>query len=244
MVELRKRKAPPPPVSRPVKKKNAGEPTAKSTVSKKVAQVKETVKTAIPGKEEPTPAPIAGEATAPILAKESKEDSSKVAPEPASKMAGGPRVGDIVDLDTFGGEVETHDGKTLTLKQLLDQSKAGVVLFTYPKANTPGCTKQACAFRDGHETLTGGGLEIYGLSGDSPKSNTTFKSKQSLPYTLLCNPTYSLIGAIGMQNGAAHKTNRGVFAVDKSGKVLLNFLGGPIPTVDKVKALVDELDKK
>jgi peroxiredoxin Q/BCP len=104
-------------------------------------------------------------------------------------------------------------------------------------------TTQACAFRDGHDTLTSTGLTIFGLSSDSPKSNTTFKTKQSLPYTLLCNPSYSLIGAIGLQQGAAHKTKRGVWAVDKSGKVLLSFAGGPIPTVDAVKKLVDSLKK-
>lgn len=84
---------------------------------------------------------------------------------------------------------------------------------------------------------------IYGLSGDSPKSNTTFKTKQNLPYTLLCNPSFSLIGAIGLRQGSEKKTKRGVFAVDKSGKVLLSFAGGPIPTVDTVKKLVDELEK-
>jgi thioredoxin-dependent peroxiredoxin len=104
-------------------------------------------------------------------------------------------------------------------------------------------TTQACAFRDGHDTLTSTGLTIFGLSSDSPKSNTSFKTKQSLPYTLLCNPSYSLIGAIGLQQGAAHKTKRGVWAVDKGGKVLLSFAGGPIPTVDAVKKLVDTLKK-
>lgn len=95
--------------------------------------------------------------------------------------------------------------------------------------------------KDGHEFLTGGGLSIYGLSSDSPKSNTTFKTKQSLPYSLICNSSYSLIGAIGLQQGAAKKTKRGVWAVDKSGKVLLSFAGGPVPTVDAVKKLVDSL---
>ena len=103
-------------------------------------------------------------------------------------------------------------------------------------------TKQACAFRDGHETLTSTGLVVYGLSGDSPKSNTTFKTKQDLSFDLLCDPSYSLIAAIGMQIGAAKRTQRGVFAVDKKGKVLLSFQGGPIPTVDEVKKLVDSME--
>lgn len=48
-------------------------------------------------------------------------------------------VGDTVTINGFGGEVETHDGEKVTLKKLVDESKSGVVLFTYPKASTPGC---------------------------------------------------------------------------------------------------------
>jgi thioredoxin-dependent peroxiredoxin len=53
----------------------------------------------------------------------------------ATKIA----VGGSINLDGFGGEVETNDGKKTTLKALVDESKAGVVLFTYPRASTPGC---------------------------------------------------------------------------------------------------------
>lgn len=53
----------------------------------------------------------------------------------ATKIA----VGGNINLDGFGGEVETNDGKKTTLKALVDESKGGVVLFTYPKASTPGC---------------------------------------------------------------------------------------------------------
>ena len=48
-------------------------------------------------------------------------------------------VGETISLDGFGGEVETHDGDKTTLKKLVEESKSGVVLFTYPKASTPGC---------------------------------------------------------------------------------------------------------
>jgi peroxiredoxin Q/BCP len=48
-------------------------------------------------------------------------------------------VGETINLEGFGGEIETHDGAKTTLKQLVDESTAGVVLFTYPKASTPGC---------------------------------------------------------------------------------------------------------
>ena len=47
--------------------------------------------------------------------------------------------GDTVNLDAFGGEIETNDGEKVTLKKLVDESKSGIVIFTYPKASTPGC---------------------------------------------------------------------------------------------------------
>lgn len=51
----------------------------------------------------------------------------------------GIKVGDTVNLDGFGGELQTHDGNSTTLKDLIEKSGAGVVVFTYPKASTPGC---------------------------------------------------------------------------------------------------------
>lgn len=50
-----------------------------------------------------------------------------------------PNVDDTIDLDSFGGEIETNDGTKTSLKKLVGQSQSGVVLFTYPKASTPGC---------------------------------------------------------------------------------------------------------
>ncbi|KAK8215158.1 thioredoxin peroxidase dot5 [Zalaria obscura] len=98
-------------------------------------------------------------------------------------------------------------------------------------------TTQACLFRDSFAPLTATGLSIYGLSTDSPKANTTFKTKQNLPYTLLCDPSASLIGAIGFKK-SPKGTQRGVFVVAKDGKVLAAEPGGPAPTVEVVKKLV------
>lgn len=98
-------------------------------------------------------------------------------------------------------------------------------------------TKQACLFRDGYEQLTSTGLSIYGLSTDSPKANTTFKTKQNLPYPLLCDPKASLIGSIGLKK-SPKGTIRGVFVVNKEGKVLLSEPGSPNSTVEAVEKLV------
>ncbi|POS74361.1 AhpC/TSA family protein [Diaporthe helianthi] len=209
-VELRKRKAPAPPPEPPAKKP--------SKVAKAASKVKEAVK----GK------PGAG----------AKPKANGAEAAKASATGKKPEVGDTIDLASFGGDVTTNDGETTTLAQLVDKSGAGVVLFTYPKASTPGCTTQACMFRDSYEPLIAGGLAIYGLSRDSPKSNTTFKEKQKLPYPLLCDPSAGLIGAIGLKK-APSGTQRGVFAVDKKGKVLLAEPGGPAATVDAVKKLVE-----
>ncbi|KAI0189998.1 putative disrupter of telomere silencing protein Dot5 [Xylaria flabelliformis] len=187
------------------------EPPAKkqSKVSKAAAKVKTTVKAA----------------------------AAKATEANGSPKSGKPVAGDIISLDGFGGEVETNDGAKTTLKALVDESKAGVVVFTYPKASTPGCTNQVCLFRDYHADLTKEGLLVYGLSTDSPKANTTFKTKQNLQYPLLCDPSATLIEAIGLKK-TPKGTTRGVFVVDKTGKVLLAEAGGPAATVDAVKKLV------
>ncbi|KAL8802568.1 MAG: hypothetical protein Q9182_003733 [Xanthomendoza sp. 2 TL-2023] len=165
--------------------------------------------------------------------------STKAAPTSANgaDKAKKVTVGQFIDLEGFGGVVETQDGKTTNLKMLVDESKNGVVLFTYPKASTPGCTTQACLFRDEYTPLTATGYSIFGLSSDSPKSNTTFKTKQNLPYTLLCDPSATLITAIGMRK-APKGIVRGVFVVSKAGKVEAVEPGGPAATVEAVRGLV------
>lgn len=116
MVELRKRPAPP-PAAPPAKKKAAPKSKAK----------KEDAKAAEPVAEEQ---PAAAEETAkePIAEPEAKKSTGPASP---------PKQGDKIEFDSFGGEIETNDGQKVTLAQLVQNSKKGVVLFTYPKASTP-----------------------------------------------------------------------------------------------------------
>jgi peroxiredoxin Q/BCP len=118
MVELRKRPAPP-PAAPPAKKKAA----PKSKAKKEDAKTEEAV-----AEEQP----VAADNTA-------TEDAAKDAPvEPKAKTSSSPpKQGDEIDLEGFGGEIETNDGEKTTLAQLASSSKKGVVLFTYPKASTP-----------------------------------------------------------------------------------------------------------
>ncbi|WEW57945.1 thioredoxin peroxidase dot5 [Emydomyces testavorans] len=168
--------------------------------------------------------------------KASKNQSKETKKSAPSSSAEIPTVGTTLDLDQYQDEVHLQDGTSSSLKALVESSKNGVVLFTYPKASTPGCTRQACLFRDGYDHLSSTGLSIYGLSTDSPNANTKFKEKQNLPYPLVCDPSAKLIGAIGLKK-QPKGTIRGVFAVDKAGKVLLLEAGKPEATV----ALVEEL---
>ena len=115
---------------------------------------------------------------------------------------------------------------------------ASLIYVKLTGASTSG-TNQVCLFRDNYESLTSTGLSIYGLSADSPKANTTFHTKQKLTYPLLCDPSAKLIAAIGLKK-TPKGTQRGVFAVDKDGKVLLSQPGGPAGTVEAVRKLVEE----
>ena len=67
------------------------------------------------------------------------QEESLTAANGTSSSNGKLTVGESITLEGFGGEIETNDGEKTTLKQLVDNSKGGVVLFTYPKASTPGC---------------------------------------------------------------------------------------------------------
>ncbi|PTB74775.1 AhpC-TSA-domain-containing protein [Trichoderma longibrachiatum ATCC 18648] len=241
------RKAPvAPPAPAPSRKKAATSKAKKPAAAKAKEEVKKPeAKGDKPLKDDEATDTAPESAEEKEAAKELKEDAKdepkddKKKPAAAGKIA----VGDVIDLEGFGGEVQTNDGEKTTLKKLVDDSKSGVVLFTYPKASTPGCTTQVCLFRDSYEPLTADGLAIYGLSTDSPKANTTFKEKQKLPYPLLCDPQATLIGAIGLKK-QPKGTQRGVFVINKEGKVLVAEPGGPAATADRVKALVEELKGK
>lgn len=98
-----------------------------------------------PAREEPPP-----KAAAPKKTKKSSDDATAPNGKTANPAAGAisPSVGDTIALGSFGGEIETHNGEKVTLAKLVEDSKAGVVLFTYPKASTPGCKQQTylCCF--------------------------------------------------------------------------------------------------
>jgi len=91
--------------------------------------------------------------------------------------------------------VTDHDGRPV---KLADWKGQRVLLYWYPKADTPGCTAESCGFRDHHSLITDVG-RIYGVSFDTPADNKAFAQKYKLPFPLLCDTTK----AMSMSYGAA-----------------------------------------
>jgi thioredoxin-dependent peroxiredoxin len=86
--------------------------------------------------------------------------------------------------------LENQDGKTVHLS---DYKKSPVVLFFYPRADTPGCTIESCGFRDAFEKFKKAGIVVLGISRDTVKEQKKFKDKYDLPYDLLADPDMKLI---------------------------------------------------
>ncbi|WP_422480272.1 peroxiredoxin [Pleomorphochaeta sp. DL1XJH-081] len=85
-------------------------------------------------------------------------------------------------------------GKTVTLSDFIGSY---IVLYTYPKDDTPGCTAEACSFRDQSKAITDSQAVILGISKDSVASHQKFKEKFHLNFTLLSDPDHKLIDALG-----------------------------------------------
>ena len=85
-----------------------------------------------------------------------------------------------------------QNGVNHTLSQYLGK---WVVVYFYPKDDTPGCTKEACSFRDGREELERNGIVVLGISADSVKSHKKFEEKHNLNFTLLSDPDKTAIHA-------------------------------------------------
>jgi peroxiredoxin Q/BCP len=100
-----------------------------------------------------------------------------------------------------------------------------VVLYFYPKDDTPGCTKEACEFRDAYDDFRARGVEVLGVSPDPETSHQAFKSKYELPFTLLADPDHEvaeLYGAWGerkLYGRTFTGVKRSTFVIDADGRV-------------------------
>ncbi|MCM4163283.1 MULTISPECIES: thioredoxin-dependent thiol peroxidase [unclassified Arenibacter] len=101
------------------------------------------------------------------------------------------KVGDRVP------EFSAHDENGNIIK-LSDYSGKKLIVFFYPKANTPGCTAEACNLRDNYKELKAQGYELLGVSADSQKKQLNFKNKYQFPFPLLADEDHTILNIFGV----------------------------------------------
>ena len=127
-----------------------------------------------------------------------------------------------VGMKAPGFTLPDKDGKAVSLSDFLGKK---VVLYFYPKDNTPGCTKQACAFAGLYREFQNRGVEVIGVSKDSVASHVKFAEKYDLPFVLLSDPELEAINAYGVwqEKKMCGKVSMGVvrttFIIDENGNI-------------------------
>lgn len=133
-------------------------------------------------------------------------------------MATPPQVGDIAPDFTLPNET----GEPVSLSQFRGKR---VILYFYPKDDTPGCTSQACGFRDAYPVIEEKNAIVIGISPDSAKSHAKFKTKHNLPFILLADEQHSVAEAYGVwgEKSMMGKKYMGIirshFVIDEEGRI-------------------------
>jgi peroxiredoxin Q/BCP len=116
-----------------------------------------------------------------------------------------------------------QNGKSVSLSNFAGKS---IILYFYPKDDTPGCTAEACSFRDNYESLLAEGFEVLGVSTDDEKSHLKFIGKYNLPFSLIADTEKKIVEAYGVwveKNMYGKKymgVSRKTFIIDKNGMIL------------------------
>ena len=140
--------------------------------------------------------------------------------------------------------LKDQNGKTVKLS---DFAGKNVVLYFYPKDNTPGCTTEACDFRDSWSRVRTAGARVYGISKDSVASHQKFRANQELPFPLLSDPDKTLLaplGAFGKKVMYGKETEgiiRSTFLVDPKG--IIRHVWPKVSVKGHVQAVLDTLEK-
>lgn len=119
---------------------------------------------------------------------EEPDSDSDFEAEEETELEVGDQLPDIKLKDDHENDVDVAD---------VVKNNKYVVIFAYPKALTPGCTRQACGFLELYQSFVDNNTKVYGLSTDSPKAQLSFVSKQGLRFPLLSDPERQLIGLLG-----------------------------------------------
>ena len=126
-----------------------------------------------------------------------------------TKVMEGQAAPDFTAPRTGGGEFRLSDLR----------GKSAVVLYFYPKDETPGCTAEACAFRDSYEIFVDAGAEVVGVSGDSVDSHERFAEHHELPFILISDKGGALRRLYGVKATLGVWPGRVTFVIDKDGMV-------------------------
>lgn len=168
-------------------------------------------------------------------AAKSGASASKDAPRESKLLKVGAKAPAFSLKNTEGNTVKLSDFKGKT-----------VVLYFYPKDMTPGCTTEACGFRDDYAPLRQRGVEVLGVSGDDPASHQKFTEKYSLPFPLLSDPTHEMMekyGAWGEKSMYGRKfmgVLRITYIIDGEGKIAHVF--GKVKTDTHSKDVIAAID--
>lgn len=123
------------------------------------------------------------------------------------------KVGDAAPAFTLSNQ----DGNPISLSDY--KGKKSVVLYFYPKDETPGCTKEACKFRDEYQAFTDLGAEVIGVSGDSSGSHKSFADNHRLPYQLVSDQGGNLRRSYGVPTTFFLIPGRVTFVIDREGNI-------------------------
>tara|TARA_Y100001968_G_C19139630_1_gene610767 strand:+ start:204 stop:659 length:456 start_codon:yes stop_codon:yes gene_type:complete len=127
-----------------------------------------------------------------------------------------------------------------------DKLNQPLVLFFYPKDDTPGCTIEACGFRDKYDLFKILGAEVWGISNGNSRSHLDFANKNNLPYPLLCDTNNILRRKFGIPKTLGFIEGRVTFIIDSQGIIIHIFedlLNGPAHIKEAIRA-VKQLQKK
>jgi peroxiredoxin Q/BCP len=118
---------------------------------------------------------------------------------------------------------------------LADFKGKNVILYFYPKDDTPGCTAESCDFRDNYQSLTGKGFEVIGVSVDSEKSHKKFETKYQLPFTLIADTEHQIVEAYGVW------VEKSMYGKTYMGTARKTFIINADGIIDKI---IDKVDTK
>jgi peroxiredoxin Q/BCP len=150
-----------------------------------------------------------------------------------------PKAGDTAPL--FTGQ--DQDAKTVKLKSFI--GKKIVLLYFYPKDNTPGCTKEACGFRDRLSGLQTNNVEVIGVSFDTAESHKKFIADYNLNFRLLADPDGKIVDAYGVQVVGRKMARRVSFLIGLDGKIVhVTDSGNPDLHFNEMNAAIAGLKKK